>query len=134
MTEPKPMKLIFWKLCDADENEIKLIAAYYAAVFVHFRNEIWLTDIFGERLRTLNDQSGVALTLDQNMINIWRNLTGVEILRDRFSLNSSQQLKFCRTLLLNQTVVPTVDGIEYEFIYPYCGYFKHTQQENMSYE
>ena len=130
---PKPMKLVFWRVSDATENEIKLIAAYYATVFLHFRNEVWMSDLLGERMRTLNDNSGVSLALTPEIMEKWRSYTGVQILRDSFQMGSSDQLKFCRTLLINQAVVPTVDGIEYEFIYNFTGFFTHTQQDNLTY-
>ena len=130
----RPMKIVILNLCDATEENICLLASYYATAFLHFRNEIWMEDLTGERLRTLNDLSGVMLTLEKEVMEKWLSVSGVEVLRDHFKLNSTQQIKFCTTLLKCRRVKPEKDGLHYTFTFPYIGVFKHTQQHLMTYE
>ena len=128
------MKIKIVNLSSARENDIRLLCSYYAATFAHLRNEIWMEDLTGERLRTLNDQTGVMMVLEQDTFEKWSSFSGVYIMRDHLRLDSSAQLKFARTILLCQQTQPTIDGLEFTYIFPFYGVFKHTQQESLSYD
>ena len=99
--EPILLKIQILNFSDAEINEVKLLSAYYAATFLHFRNEIWMSDILDERLRTLPDKSGVMLILEEETFAKWKSFTGVEVLRDVFQLNGRDQIKFATTVLRN---------------------------------